>query len=35
MKVFISADMEGISGVVDASQTRMEEKEYERARKLV
>jgi len=35
MKVFISADMEGISGVVDASQTRMEEKEYERARKLM
>jgi D-amino peptidase len=35
MKVFISADMEGISGVVDATQTRMEEKEYERARKLM
>jgi D-amino peptidase len=35
LKVFISADMEGVSGVVDASQTRMEEREYERARKLM
>lgn len=35
MKVYISADMEGVSGVVDATQTRMEEKEYERARRLM
>ena len=35
MKVFISADMEGVSGIVDAKQTRADEKEYERARKLM
>jgi len=35
LKVFISADMEGVSGVVDASQTRMDEREYERARRLM
>jgi len=35
MKVYISCDMEGISGVVAGPQTRMGEKEYERARKLM
>lgn len=35
MKVFISADMEGVSGIVDAKQTRDDEKEYERARRLM
>ncbi|MBC7224098.1 MAG: M55 family metallopeptidase [Anaerolineae bacterium] len=35
MKVFISADMEGISGVVAGQQTGPEGKEYERARKLM
>ena len=35
MKVFISADLEGVSGVVDASQTRMEEREFDRARRLM
>lgn len=35
MKVYISCDMEGISGVVSSEQTRMGNKEYERARKLM
>ena len=35
MKVYISCDMEGVSGVVAGPQTRMGEKEYERARKLM
>lgn len=35
MKVFISADMEGISGVVAGPQTGPEGQEYERARRLM
>ncbi len=35
MKVYISCDMEGISGVVNDEQTRMGNKEYERARKFM
>lgn len=35
MRVFISADMEGISGVVASPQTEMGDKEYDRARKLM
>jgi D-amino peptidase len=35
MKVFISADMEGISGIVSDSQTGTEDKEYDRSRKLM
>ena len=37
MKVYISADMEGVSGVVDSAQTsiKREAKEYERARVLM
>jgi len=35
MKVYISCDMEGISGVVSSEQTHMGNKEYERARKLM
>lgn len=35
MKVFISADMEGISGVVASPQTGPEGQEYERARRLM
>lgn len=35
MKVYISADLEGVSGVVATPQTRMGEKEYERARQLM
>ncbi|MGB5933334.1 MAG: M55 family metallopeptidase [Anaerolineae bacterium] len=35
MKVYISCDIEGISGVVSSEQTHMGNKEYERARKLM
>lgn len=35
MKVYISCDMEGITGVVSSEQTHMGNKEYERARKLM
>ncbi|MFQ5886494.1 MAG: M55 family metallopeptidase [Anaerolineae bacterium] len=35
MKVYISCDMEGISGVVSSEQTHSGDKEYERARKLM
>mgnify|MGYP001131724404 CR=1 FL=1 len=35
MKVFISADMEGVAGVVDREQTLSNGKEHERARKLM
>ncbi|MBW1699451.1 MAG: M55 family metallopeptidase [Deltaproteobacteria bacterium] len=35
MKVFISADMEGISGIVDASETNREHSEYKRGRALM
>lgn len=35
MKVYISCDLEGISGVVNSEQTHMGNKEYERARKLM
>ncbi len=35
MKVYISCDMEGISGVVSGEQTHMGNKEYERACKLM
>ena len=35
MKVFISADMEGIAGVVSPEHTRIEGKEHERARRLM
>lgn len=35
MKVYISCDMEGISGVVSSEQTHMGNKEYERARKFM
>lgn len=35
MKVYISCDMEGISGIVSSEQTHKGNKEYERARKLM
>lgn len=35
MRVYISADLEGISGVVDAVQTEDDHKEFERARRLM
>ena len=35
MKVFISADMEGISGVTHAEHVRRDGKEHERARRLM
>ncbi|MDI7274470.1 MAG: M55 family metallopeptidase [Anaerolineae bacterium] len=35
MRVYISADLEGISGVVDGVQTNDAEKEFERARRLM
>jgi len=35
MRVYISADMEGVSGVVDFAQTSIKQKEYERARALM
>lgn len=35
MKVFISADMEGVAGVVHGEHTRRDGKEHERARKLM
>jgi len=35
MKVFISVDMEGISGIVDSSQTDRNHKEYHKARALI
>ncbi len=35
MKIFISVDMEGISGIVDSSQTNRDHKEYEKARALM
>ncbi|RLE68910.1 MAG: peptidase M55, partial [Thermoprotei archaeon] len=33
MKIYISADMEGVCGVVDVEHTRREGKEHDRARK--
>jgi len=35
MKVYISCDMEGVSGIVDSKQTRMDGEEYKRAQKLM
>ncbi len=35
MRVYISADLEGVSGVVDGTQTGETDKEYERARRLM
>ena len=35
MKVFISVDMEGISGIVDSSQTDRDHKEFVKARALM
>jgi D-amino peptidase len=35
MKVFISVDLEGISGIVQGEQTRPEGRDYERSRKLM
>ncbi|MBU0495243.1 MAG: M55 family metallopeptidase [Chloroflexi bacterium] len=35
MKIYISADMEGISGIVSPDQTNSQHKEYERARQLM
>jgi len=35
MKIFISVDMEGISGIVDSSQTNRDHKEFEKARALM
>lgn len=35
MRVLISADIEGISGVCDPEQTRPGSQEYERARRLM
>ncbi|UCE43648.1 MAG: M55 family metallopeptidase [Candidatus Bathyarchaeota archaeon] len=35
MKVFVSADMEGVAGVVHGEHTRRDGKEHERARKLI
>jgi len=35
MKVFISVDMEGISGIVDSNQTDRDHKEFEKARAMM
>ena len=35
MKIFISVDMEGISGIVDSSQTDRDHKEFDKARALM